>query len=82
MQAVPTILLRGEPKPMPGLFTPKCDEDGFFMPKQCNKKRGDCWCVDRNGAEIDGTRSTEEIDCGMYLIKKQNKKVRLMIMVL
>ncbi|XP_057313784.1 testican-2-like [Hydractinia symbiolongicarpus] len=79
MQAVPTILLRGEPKPMPGLFTPKCDEDGFFMPKQCNKKRGDCWCVDRNGAEIDGTRSTEEIDCDVNTksLKKGTKTIPL-----
>ena len=56
MMAVPIILLRGEPRPLPGSFVPRCDEDGFFMPKQCNELQKQCWCTDRNGAEYPRTR--------------------------
>jgi len=61
IQDVPTMILRGEPRPM-GKFTPTCDEDGFFMPKQCNTNN-ECWCVDRNGSEIKGTRNLEFVSC-------------------
>ena len=53
---VPILMLRGQPAPMPGFFVPRCDDDGFFMPEQCNP-RNECWCVDRNGGELQGTRT-------------------------
>ena len=63
MENIPTILVSGVPKPAPNLFIPECDEDGFFMPQQCHKK--DCWCVDRNGGEIKGTRvKGSQTKCG------------------
>lgn len=66
LESIPTVLINGEPRPFPGLFTPKCDEDGFFMPTQVNKKRGEVWCVDRNGAEVLGTRSNKtKTSCGI-----------------
>lgn len=58
---LPTIVLRGVPKAMPGFFVPRCDEDGFFMSKQCNPKK-ECWCVDRNGAELMGSRKVKGED--------------------
>lgn len=66
IQSVSTILLGDEPKPI-GKFTPTCDEDGFFAPMQCNRNNG-CWCVDRNGAEIKGTRTKGLINCGNFFL--------------
>lgn len=63
LQSVPTVLMGKQPKPMPGLFVPKCDEDGFFMPMQHNEKHGEYWCVNRNGAEIRGSRTNAKIAC-------------------
>jgi len=41
-------------------FSPyvKCMTDGQFLPMQCNGKAGEseCWCVDLNGKEIEGTK--------------------------
>uniref|UniRef100_A0A8B9TUN5 Nidogen 1 n=1 Tax=Anas platyrhynchos TaxID=8839 RepID=A0A8B9TUN5_ANAPL len=38
-------------------FVPQCDEHGNYLPTQCHSSTGYCWCVDRDGNEIDGTRS-------------------------
>lgn len=67
IQDIPTMLIRGELRPMPSSFTPICDEDGFFLPRQCNKKTGECWCVDRNGAEFVGTRRQGDVTCGLNI---------------
>uniref|UniRef100_A0A8D0KVY6 Nidogen 1 n=1 Tax=Strix occidentalis caurina TaxID=311401 RepID=A0A8D0KVY6_STROC len=40
-----------------GHFIPQCDEHGNYLPTQCHSSTGYCWCVDRDGNEIDGTRS-------------------------
>ncbi|XP_040824025.1 nidogen-1 [Ochotona curzoniae] len=44
------------PRP-PGLFVPECDEHGHYVPTQCHGSTGYCWCVDRDGREIEGTRT-------------------------
>lgn len=77
LESIPTVLINGAPRPFPGLFTPKCDEDGFFMPRQRNKRKGEYWCVDRNGAEILGTRNKTKTDCGLNtrVLKKQQKLI-------
>lgn len=41
----------------PGLFVPECDEHGQYMPTQCHGSTGYCWCVDRDGREVEGTRT-------------------------
>ncbi|XP_004413887.1 PREDICTED: nidogen-1 [Odobenus rosmarus divergens] len=41
----------------PGLFVPECDEHGHYMPTQCHGSTGQCWCVDRDGRELEGTRT-------------------------
>ncbi|XP_045483161.1 balbiani ring protein 3-like [Harmonia axyridis] len=45
------------------LPTPSCDEEGNFLPTQCDKKN--CWCVDNFGTEIPKTRGKENAttDC-------------------
>uniref|UniRef100_A0A2K6V4M9 Nidogen 1 n=1 Tax=Saimiri boliviensis boliviensis TaxID=39432 RepID=A0A2K6V4M9_SAIBB len=41
----------------PGLFVPECDEHGHYAPTQCHGSTGYCWCVDREGRELEGTRT-------------------------
>uniref|UniRef100_A0A667HNN4 Nidogen 1 n=1 Tax=Lynx canadensis TaxID=61383 RepID=A0A667HNN4_LYNCA len=43
--------------PRPGLFVPECDEHGHYVPTQCHGSTGYCWCVDRDGRELEGTRT-------------------------
>ncbi|XP_075782312.1 nidogen-2 [Pelodiscus sinensis] len=43
--------------PPPGLHVPQCDEQGEYRPLQCHGSTGFCWCVDRAGQEIAGSRS-------------------------
>uniref|UniRef100_A0A3Q3QA25 Nidogen 1a n=1 Tax=Monopterus albus TaxID=43700 RepID=A0A3Q3QA25_MONAL len=45
------------PRPPIGQYIPTCDENGAYEPMQCHSSTGHCWCVDRNGQEIPGTRS-------------------------
>uniref|UniRef100_H0XBU7 Nidogen-1 n=1 Tax=Otolemur garnettii TaxID=30611 RepID=H0XBU7_OTOGA len=44
------------PRPR-GLFVPECDEHGHYVPTQCHGSTGYCWCVDRDGREVEGTRT-------------------------
>ncbi|XP_029962713.1 nidogen-1 [Salarias fasciatus] len=45
------------PRPPVGQYVPSCNENGEYEPMQCHGSTGHCWCVDRNGQEIPGTRS-------------------------
>uniref|UniRef100_A0A8C1RK96 Nidogen 1a n=1 Tax=Cyprinus carpio TaxID=7962 RepID=A0A8C1RK96_CYPCA len=45
------------PRPVPGQYVPTCDAQGEYDPMQCHASAGQCWCVDRNGLEISGTRT-------------------------
>ncbi|XP_037080107.1 proteoglycan Cow-like [Pollicipes pollicipes] len=38
----------------PGAYLPSCDSDGFYRPTQCHGSQ--CWCADRYGVELKGTR--------------------------
>lgn len=38
-------------------YVPQCDDLGHFVPMQCHGKSEFCWCVDRDGREVPGTRS-------------------------
>lgn len=40
-----------------GMFVPQCDEYGHYTPTQCHHSTGYCWCVDRDGQELEGTRT-------------------------
>ena len=44
-------------KPKDGVFVPDCKPDGSYNPVQCLRVEGPCWCVDKNGKEILGTRN-------------------------
>uniref|UniRef100_A0A672L3D3 SPARC (osteonectin), cwcv and kazal like domains proteoglycan 3 n=1 Tax=Sinocyclocheilus grahami TaxID=75366 RepID=A0A672L3D3_SINGR len=73
-------------KKLLGPYIPSCDEDGFYRPQQCHRSRGQCWCVDRNGNEIEGSHTHGPADCGKrgasyitsdllihYLVKEKSK---------
>ncbi|KAL7854484.1 hypothetical protein SRHO_G00166740 [Serrasalmus rhombeus] len=45
------------PRPAVGQYVPTCDSYGEYEPTQCHSSAGQCWCVDRNGQEIPGTRT-------------------------
>ncbi|XP_041959120.1 nidogen-1-like isoform X1 [Alosa sapidissima] len=45
------------PRPAVGQFVPSCDQYGAYEPMQCHGSLGQCWCVDREGQEITGTRT-------------------------
>ncbi|XP_073790160.1 nidogen-2 isoform X1 [Danio rerio] len=42
-------------------YMPLCDAHGNFQPVQCYGNSAFCWCVDRHGVEIIGTRSNEDV---------------------
>ncbi|XP_053317908.1 HLA class II histocompatibility antigen gamma chain [Spea bombifrons] len=52
---------------MPGGFKPECDENGDFMPVQCWRSTGYCWCVYKNGTEIPETKTRGKLDCSSIL---------------
>lgn len=59
----------------PGKFVPTCQPDGGYNVVQCDMSVGVCWCVDKNGIEKQGTRTTGMPSCGLIgkLIGKFNK---------
>lgn len=46
-----------------GLIVPRCLSDGLFDPVQCNNNTGFCWCVDKLGSELVGTRQWGRPNC-------------------
>ncbi|MGH0161447.1 UNVERIFIED_CONTAM: hypothetical protein FKN15_005668 [Acipenser sinensis] len=51
-------------KKLLGLYIPSCDEDGYYKPNQCHGSVGQCWCVDRYGNEVTGSKTHGDADCG------------------
>ncbi|XP_075056895.1 equistatin-like [Mixophyes fleayi] len=49
---------RAKKKPLIGAYVPQCDKDGSYRPLQCHGSTGMCWCVNREGKEIAGTRTS------------------------
>ena len=39
-----------------GRFTPHCKDDGSWHETQCHGSTGYCWCVDKKGKELLGSR--------------------------
>ena len=45
-------------------FIPQCDEQGNYMPVQCDWRTAECWCVDDAGDETAGSRvSLSNVSC-------------------
>ncbi|MEQ2203306.1 hypothetical protein XENOCAPTIV_028413, partial [Xenoophorus captivus] len=57
-----------------GQYIPECDENGDYLPVQCHSSTRQCWCVDRNGQEIPGTRTDQGSRpyCKYMVVKEGN----------
>ena len=44
-------------------FIPTCKLDGRFEEIQCLRSSGECWCVDQQGKEINGSRTVNHLKC-------------------
>ena len=53
------IQVRDAGPPAPGKYIPQCTEAGEFEQIQCHGSIGQCWCADKDGVEIEGTRVGE-----------------------
>ena len=42
---------------------PQCELDGEYAPLQCNVYTGVCWCVDKRGKELVGSRTKRTPNC-------------------
>lgn len=58
-------------------YVPRCRVDGTYDEVQCDLIVGECWCVDRDGREIGGTRSEGVIRCPSEGIRPMGAIVRL-----
>lgn len=47
-----------------GSYIPRCTDEGYFKPTQCHGSTGQCWCVDKYGNEIAGSRKQGNPKCG------------------
>ncbi|KAK7929650.1 hypothetical protein WMY93_006045 [Mugilogobius chulae] len=54
-------------KKLLGQYLPSCDEEGYYRSHQCHSSSGQCWCVDRYGNEVAGSRTHGPADCGVIL---------------
>nr|XP_033715123.1 testican-3 [Tursiops truncatus] len=52
-------------KKLLGQYVPQCDADGYYKPTQCHGSAGQCWCVDRYGREVVGSRRRGAADCAI-----------------
>ncbi|KAM9356553.1 testican-1 [Symphorus nematophorus] len=50
-------------KSLIGSYIPRCTEEGYFKPTQCHGSTGQCWCVDKYGNEIAGSRKQGNPNC-------------------
>ncbi|XP_075901909.1 thyroglobulin [Nelusetta ayraudi] len=62
------------------MFVPRCASGGSFQPVQCG--RGQCWCVDPQGRELVGSRTTGHLRrcpsrCEVQRAEALNVKARL-----
>lgn len=46
-----------------GAFIPRCNEEGYYKATQCHGSTGQCWCVDKYGNELAGSRKQGAVTC-------------------
>lgn len=54
-----------------GVFSPRCDSQGYYNMLQCHHAAGLCWCVDKHGVEYENSRSKGKIDCHKFTRPQQ-----------
>ncbi|XP_062846628.1 testican-1 [Trichomycterus rosablanca] len=57
------IHFQNRKKSLIGVYVPRCTEDGYFKATQCHSSTGQCWCVDKYGNEIAGSRKQGKPVC-------------------
>uniref|UniRef100_UPI003AABA5D3 testican-1 n=1 Tax=Centroberyx gerrardi TaxID=166262 RepID=UPI003AABA5D3 len=57
------IQIQSRRKSLIGSYIPRCTEEGYFKPTQCHGSTGQCWCVDKYGNEIAGSRKQGNPNC-------------------
>uniref|UniRef100_A0A1A8EAD2 Sparc/osteonectin, cwcv and kazal-like domains proteoglycan (Testican) 1 n=1 Tax=Nothobranchius kadleci TaxID=1051664 RepID=A0A1A8EAD2_NOTKA len=50
-------------KSLIGSYIPRCTDEGYYKPTQCHGSTGQCWCVDKYGNEIAGSRKQGNPNC-------------------
>ncbi|XP_005078455.1 testican-1 isoform X1 [Mesocricetus auratus] len=50
-------------KSLLGAFIPRCNEEGYYKATQCHGSTGQCWCVDKYGNELAGSRKQGTVSC-------------------
>uniref|UniRef100_A0A8D2Q636 Testican-3 n=1 Tax=Varanus komodoensis TaxID=61221 RepID=A0A8D2Q636_VARKO len=53
----------GKGKSLMGAFIPRCNEEGYYKATQCHGSTNQCWCVDKYGNEIAGSRKQGAVSC-------------------
>uniref|UniRef100_A0A7N4V1Y6 SPARC (osteonectin), cwcv and kazal like domains proteoglycan 1 n=1 Tax=Sarcophilus harrisii TaxID=9305 RepID=A0A7N4V1Y6_SARHA len=46
-----------------GTFIPRCNDEGYYKATQCHESTGQCWCVDKYGNELVGSRKQGAVNC-------------------
>ena len=46
-----------------GVFIPQCDSQGYYSTIQCHEKTAVCWCSNKLGVEIPGTKTNNKPKC-------------------
>ena len=46
-----------------GVFIPQCDSQGYYSKIQCHEKTAVCWCSNKLGVEIPGTKTKSKPNC-------------------
>uniref|UniRef100_H2TSQ6 SPARC (osteonectin), cwcv and kazal like domains proteoglycan 1 n=2 Tax=Takifugu rubripes TaxID=31033 RepID=H2TSQ6_TAKRU len=55
--------IQSQRKTLIGSYIPRCTDEGYFKPTQCHGSTGQCWCVDKYGNEIAGSRKQGNPNC-------------------
>ena len=45
------------------IYVPQCNLKGSFEEVQCHGSSNECWCVDQQGSELNGTRRKGPLKC-------------------
>ena len=66
--------------PIVGAFVPSCKLNGGYEEVQCHGSTGFCWCVDKLGNEIQGTRTRGEPNCTLSgMVDSSNNKIQVLV---